>query len=150
MVERNEEYRPPAKAGLSPAVTQGIAWWIRIVVILGALLIATGAVVALIHPAMLVSPNEAINGAVHVYAGYLASRNAALAIMLVLLLSLDARRALSNLMVLIALIQVLDACLDCAEGRWMIAPGVVVFGLIFLIGAARLSDYPFWKAEAWR
>jgi hypothetical protein len=98
---------------------------------------------------MLVSPNDEINGAVHIYAGYFASRNMALAIMLIALLSLSAKRALSNLMVLVALIQLLDACIDCAEARWPIVPGVIVLGLIFLFGASRLSNNPFWKSEFW-
>src|SRR5271170_6162602 len=97
-----------------------IPWWISAVVLLGALLTATGAVLALVHPAMLVSPRDEINAAVHVYAGYLAARNGALAVMLLVLLGLRARRALGSLMVLVALIQVLDACMDVVEGRWMI------------------------------
>lgn len=126
-----------------------ITWWLRAVVILGALLMATGAVLALIHPAMLVSSRDEINGAVHIYAGYLASRNMALAIMLIALLSLSAKRALSNLMFLVALIQLLDACIDSAEARWPIVPGVVFLGLIFLFGASRLSKDPFWRREFW-
>jgi hypothetical protein len=145
-----QKNQPIEKDNLSPAIASGIAWWIYVVVILGAFLTVTGAVVALVHPAMLVSPHDEINGAVHIYAGYLASRNLALAIMLLLLLSLRARRALGNLMVLVALIQLVDACMDCAEGRWMIVPGVVVFGIVFLAGAAQLSGFPFWRREAWK
>ena len=129
--------------------TPAIPRWITAVVLLGALLTATGAILALVHPAMLVSPHDEINAAVHVYAGYLTARNGALAFMLLVLLGLRARRALSNLMVLIALIQILDACIDCFEGRWMVVPGVLVFGLVFLIAAARLSGYPFWRSQAW-
>lgn len=129
--------------------TPAIPWWITVVVLLGALLTATGAVLAIVHPAMLVSPHDEINGAVHVYAGYLAARNGALAIMLIALLTLRARRALSNLMVLVALIQILDAVMDTLEGRWTLVPGVIVFAIVFLVAAARLSGYPFWRAEAW-
>ncbi len=129
--------------------TPAIPWWVTAVVLLGALLTATGAILALVHPAMLVSPHDEINAAVHVYAGYLTARNGALAFMLLVLLGLRARRALGNLMVLVALIQILDACIDCFEGRWMIVPGVLVFGLVFLIAAARLSGYPFWRSQAW-
>jgi hypothetical protein len=145
---QNHRSAQPAKA---PSVTGGAAipWWIRIVVCLGALLTATGAVIALVDPAMLVSPGDTINGAVHIYAGYLASRNFALAMLLIALLVLGAKRALSNLMVLVALVQFLDAAMDCAEGRWMIAPGVLVFGLVFLVGAAKLSRYPIWRRESW-
>jgi hypothetical protein len=62
-------------------ITSSIPWWIRLVVPLGAILMATGAILALANPAMLVSPGDEINGAVPIYAGYLASRNIAIAIM---------------------------------------------------------------------
>jgi len=126
-----------------------ISWWVAIAVLLGALLMATGAVLALVHPAMLVSPHDEINNAVRVYAGYLAARNGALAIMLVALLVIGARRALANLMVLVALIQILDAVMDSLEARWTLVPGVLVFAIIFLIAAARLSGCPFWRSQAW-
>ena len=129
---------------------QGIAWWLSAIVILGAALTAMGAIIALVHPAMLVSPHDEINGAVHIYAGYLAARNLALAFMLVALLLIGARRSLGNLMVLVGLIQILDACIDVAEGRWAIVPGVSIFALVFLIGAARLSRFPFWRIAAWK
>ena len=126
-----------------------IPLWVKLVVILGALLTGAGAVIALVNPAMLASPLDEMNEAVHIYAGYLAARNTALALLLLTLLAMRARWALSNLMVLVGLIQLLDAGMDCAEGRWMIAPGVLVFGFIFLATAARLSGYPFWRREAW-
>ena len=129
--------------------TASISWWITAAVLLGALLMANGAVLALVHPAMLVSPHDQINAAVHVYAGYLTARNGALAIMLVALLTLRARRALGNLMVLVALIQILDAVMDAIEARSTLVPGILIFGLVFLIAASRLSGYPFWCSEAW-
>jgi hypothetical protein len=127
-----------------------LPWWLSLMVVLGALLMATGGVIALVHPAMLVPPNDEINHAVHIYAGYLASRNLALAIMLLAMLGLRARDALSTLMVLTAVIQLLDACIDCTEGRWAIVPGVLIFGLVFFIGAARINGYPFWRRGAWQ
>jgi hypothetical protein len=133
----------------SPERSAVIAWWVYVIVVLGAILIATGAILAIVQPAMLVSPHDTINGAVHIYAGYLASRNMAMAALLIVLLYLRARHALANLMVLVAFVQVLDAFMDCIEGRWIIAPGVLLFGLVFSIGAMRLSGYPFWRIEAW-
>jgi len=109
----------------------------------------TGAVLALVHPAMLVSPHDEINGAVRVFAGYLTARNGVLAVMLVALLALRARRSLGKLMAIVAFIQILDAVMDLLEDRWMLVPGILVFGLIYLISAARLSGYPFWRSEAW-
>jgi len=148
MPEQSSHFHPLLTPAASSVASEPIPWWLRAVVILGALLLATGAVLALFHPAMLVSPHDEINGAVHIYAGYLASRNLALAIMLVSLLSLSAKHALSNMMVLVALIQMLDAGIDCAEGRWFLVPGVVLFGLVFFIGAVRLTGYPFWRSES--
>jgi hypothetical protein len=127
-----------------------LPWWVTAIVTLGAALMAAGGGIALIRPAMLVSPTAEINGATHVYAGYLVSRNLALAAMLLAMLGMRARRVLGSLMVLTALIQFLDAAMDLMEGRWTIVPGVVVFGTLFLFGAARLSGRAFWKAAAWR
>ena len=126
-----------------------LPWWIFLVVVLGALLMAAGGVIALVRPGMLVSPHDDINGAVHIYAGYLVSRNLALATMLLAMLTLRARSALGNLMVLTAFIQFLDVGIDCLEGRWAVVPGVLIFGLIFFMGAARISGFPFWRRQAW-
>jgi hypothetical protein len=124
--------------------------FVSTIVVLGALLMAMGAVIALVHPAMLVSPDAAITGAVRVYAGYLVSRNLAVAVLLLAALGLRARGMLNTLVLLTACIQVLDAGLDCWEGRWAIAPGVTVLGALLLVAAWRLSGYPFWKIAAWR
>ena len=104
---------------------------------------AAGGIIALLNPAMLVSPNDSINNAVHVYAGYLASRNLCLAAMLLVLLAMRSTRALGNLVLLTAFIQLV-------EGRWPIVPGVLVLDLFFFLAAAKLSGYPFWRVEAWR
>ena len=127
-----------------------LPWWLCTIVSLGALLMATGALLALFHPVLLVSPHDQINAAVHIYAGYFASRNLGLALMLVVAMSLRARGMLHTLMLLTAFIQVLDAGLDCVEGRWVIVPGVVLIGLMFFVGSAWLSRYPFWRTEAWK
>ena len=124
--------------------------WLLLIVVPGALLLAAGAIIALINPAMLASPGIAINGAVHVYAGYLVARNLALAVLLLVTLSMGARSSLSTLMVLTALIQFFDAAMDMVEGRWTLIPGVVVFAVVFLFGAARITGAPIWRAAAWR
>ncbi len=134
----------------STAITKPVGWWPPVVVLVCVVLTAMGGVIALLHPVMLVSPHDEINGAVHIYAGYLATRNLALAGMLLVLLIVGARRALGNLVAIVGLIQLLDVCMDVAEGRWVVAPGVAVLGLILLIAAARFSGAPFWRIEAWR
>jgi hypothetical protein len=137
-------------AALESKTAGSLPWWLSTSVILGAVLIAAGGVIALIHPAMLVSPDAEINGAVRVYAGYLVSRNLALATMLLVTLGMRARGALSSLMVLTAFIQLFDAAMNCMEGRWSLVPGVVVFAIVFFLGAARLCGRPLWKFTAWR
>jgi hypothetical protein len=125
--------------------------WLPLIVVPGALLLAAGASIALLNPAMLVSPGTEINSAVHVYAGYLVARNLALALLLLVTLSMGARRSLSTLMVLTAVIQVLDAAMDIVERRWPLIPGLLVFAGLFLFGAARITGgSPIWRAAAWR
>ena len=135
---------------VAPKTAPAITSWLWIVVLLGALLLGAGGVIALVRPAMLVSPRDEINAAVHIYAGYLAARNLALALLLLVALSLRARAALSTLMLLVACIQFLDAIIDVQEGRWIIIPGVVVLGLLFLIGSCRMAGHPFWRIAAWK
>ena len=68
------------------------SWWIRIVVIVGALLMGTGAVLSLVDPAMLVGRESQMNGAAQVFAGYFAARNLAMAGLLLVLAIMQAGR----------------------------------------------------------
>ncbi len=81
---------PPLSA---PVRHSTLPLWLPVTVIIGALLMAAGGFIALVHPAMLAPPGEEINGAVRVYAGYLVSRNLAIAIMLLGTLSIGARES---------------------------------------------------------
>ena len=135
---------------MSKAAGEALPWWLLTISLLGALLLGAGGTIALVHPAMFVSPRDVINAAVRIYAGYFASRNLALAIMLLATVSLRAKPALNAVMLLIAVIQLLDAATDCVEGRWPIVPGVIVMSVLFFLASARLSGSPFWKAAAWK
>lgn len=115
-----------------------IPWWLRVVVFLFAVLFAAGAVIALVRPAMLVSPGDPIGGAARIFAGYLAARNFAVATMLLVLLATGARRLLAAMMALAGTIQLFDGGIDCFEGRWVIVPGVAILGLICFFIATRL------------
>ncbi len=119
-----------------------LPWWVSAIVIIGALLMILGAVIALVNPALLIAPLEPITPGVRVYAGYLVSRNLAIGVMLLSALSIRARSALLTLMVLTALIQLLDALLDCFEGRWALVPVVGILGIAFLTGAVRVAGQP--------
>jgi hypothetical protein len=129
---------------------KALQWWISTVVVIDALLLATGALIAFLYPAMLVSPHAEINEAARIYAGYLTSRNLTMAGLLVVALVIGARRMLLGLMLLTAFVQVMDAAMDGVEGRWAVAPGVLVLGIVFLYTASRISGHPFWRIEAWR
>jgi hypothetical protein len=124
--------------------------WVSASVIFGALLMGVGAIIAVVRPAMLVAPNVEITAAARVYAGYLVSRNLALAVMLLAMLAVRARGVLSSLMVLTAFIQLFDAGMDALEGRWPIVPGVLIFAIVFFLGAARINGRSLWTVAAWR
>ena len=116
---QNVSYSSVPSPKSSPGTaTRPLPVWLSGIVLLGALLMATGAALALFRPTMLVSPGDEISHAVTIYAGYLVSRNLVLALMLLLALGLRARGALHTLMLLTGFVQLLDAGLDCIEGRW--------------------------------
>ena len=90
-----------------------------------------------------------MNSAAQVFAGYFAARNLAMAVLLLLLAIMRAGRALGHVLALVGLIQLFDCVLDCLEGRWTIAPGVLILGVLFLLAASKLCGQPFWKRQAW-
>ncbi|HLZ56793.1 MAG TPA: hypothetical protein VKR06_07575 [Ktedonosporobacter sp.] len=126
-----------------------IPWWIYLIVIVGALLTVTGAIISKVDPAMLTNDGT-ITDAVRVYADYLFARNLPLALMLLLLLTLRARPMLAGFMVLTALIQIVDVTNDLIRGDLLIVPGLLVFAMVFLLGAWRLFGQPLWRVDAWR
>jgi hypothetical protein len=122
-----------------------VPWWVVAVVICGATLMAVGAAIALIRPEFLAPKGAEMTEAVRIYAGYLVSRNLAIATMLLVTLFLKARTALWNFMILTSLVQFLDAGVDAFDGRWMIVPGVLLLGTAFLAGAFRIFPRPMWR-----
>jgi hypothetical protein len=129
----------PIAAEPSPTVTSRSGpWWLTVIVILGAVLIATGAVLAIF------ASGEHLNTAGHNYADYFITRNLAVAVMLLVMLALRARRELAALMILTALIQFLDAVTAIATGRLGLVPIDLIFAAVFTFGAARLSGPRLW------
>jgi hypothetical protein len=133
----------------TPQSVVRIPLWVSIVVILGALLTATGAVISKVDPTLLTNGSP-MTDAARVYADYLFARNLSLAVMLLLLLALRARRMLAGFMVLIALIQLVDVIDDLARGAFLLVPGLLVFAVVFLVGASRLFGQAVWHVDAWR
>lgn len=123
--------------------------WVSIVVILGALLTITGAIISKVDPTLLTNASP-MTEAVRVYADYLFARNLALAVMLLFLLAAKARRMLAGFMILIALIQFIDVGDDLARGAFLLVPGLLVFAITFLLGAWRLFGQAVWHVDAWR
>ena len=115
--------------------------WVSVVVILGALLILAGAVISKVDPTLLTNGSP-MTEAARVYADYLFARNLALAVMLFFLLAIRARRMLAGFMVLVAFIQLVDSVNDLARGDWLLIPGLLVFAIVFLLGAWRLFGQP--------
>jgi hypothetical protein len=126
-----------------------IPLWISIVVILGALLITTGAVISKLDPTLLTNGSP-MTDAARVYADYLFARNLPLAVMLPFLLAMRARRMLAGFMVLTAFIQLVDVINDLARGAFLLVPGLLVFATVFLIGAWQLFGQAIWHIDAWR
>src|SRR5439155_3920968 len=126
-----------------------IPLWISIVAILGVLLIATGAIISKVDPTLLTNGSP-MTDAARVYADYMFARNLSLAVMLLLLLALRAPRMLAGFMVLIALIQFVDVIDDLARGAFLLVPGLLVFAIVFLVGASRLFGEAVWHVHAWR
>ncbi len=133
----------------SSQLVSHIPLWVSIVVILGALLIATGAVISKLAPTLLTN-GEAMTGAARVYADYMFARNLPLAVMLFLLLATKARRMLAGFMVLTALIQIVDVINDLTRGAFLLIPGLLVFAIVFLVGASQLLGQAVWRVDAWR
>ena len=123
--------------------------WVSIVVILGALLTLTGAIISKVDPTLLTNGSPVTETA-QVYADYMFARNLALAVMLLLFLVIKARRMLAGLMILIALIQIVDGADDLARGAFLLVPGLLIFAVVFLLGAWRLFGQAIWHVNAWR
>ena len=126
-----------------------IPLWIAILVVLGALLTATGAIISKIDPTLFTNGSP-MTDAARVYADYMFARNLPLAIMLLFLLAVKARRMLAGFMVLTAFIQLVDVINDLARGEFLLVPGLLVFAIVFLIGAWQLFGQAIWNVEAWR
>ncbi len=125
-----------------------IPLWVSIVVILVALLTATGAVISKVDPTLLTNGSP-MTDAARVYADYMFARNLPLAVMLLFLLAVKARRMLAGFMVLTAFIQLVDVINDLARGAVVLVPGLLVFAIVFLIGAWQLFGQAFWHVDAW-
>lgn len=112
------------------------------VAFLAAILMGAGAVIALVRPEMLVAKGADITEPVRVYAGYLVSRNLAIAVCLLVALAMKARNALPAFLALTALVQLLDSVLDAVEDRWPLVPGVLILGLVLAAAARRTWAVP--------
>ena len=126
-----------------------IPLWIVIVVILGALLSLVGAAVSKVNPTLL-RGGGALTDVARVYADYTFAHDLAVGAMLLALLALRARSALIGMMTLVALIQIIDTLDDLALGAFSLAPGLLIFAIVFLLGAWQLAGRPLWRVAAWR
>ncbi len=126
-----------------------ISVWIAVIVIIGAALLLAGAILSKVNPTLLTN-NSPMTDAAHVYADYTFARDLAVAVMLLFLLFVRARRMLAGFMVLVALIQIIDILDDLARGAFVLIPGLLIFAILFLLGVWQLFGRPLWQAAAWR
>ena len=126
-----------------------IPLWIAILVILGSLLTAAGAIISKVDPTLLTN-NSPMTDAARVYADHMFARNLPLAVMLLFLLLVKARHMLAGFMVLTAFIQIVDVINDVARGAFLLIPGLLIFAALFLIGAWQLFGQAIWHIDAWR
>jgi hypothetical protein len=132
----------PAEPAL--AATRRVPRWLIALVIVGALLTAAGAALALLPSA------DHLNAAGHHYADYFVTRNLALSLVLLVTLARRSWRVLAGLMTLTALIQSFDAVTALATGQFGLVPIDLVFAGLFLVGAARLSGHAIWPPASTR
>lgn len=143
-------FQLPATHGLpgdpSPGAPQweltqagSIPRWSSFVVIITAALSAAGAIIAAVHPTLLTPPHTAMNSAARVYADYTLSRNAAIAVFLLGLLAVRARRLLGAMVLFVGLIQITDAFVDASTGRLALVPGLLILGVSLGSAAWQLS-----------
>lgn len=126
-----------------------IPWWVTVIVVFGALLTIGGAVISKVAPTLLTSGTTLSDGA-RVYADYFFARNLPLALLLLMLLALGASHMLARFMALTALIQVVDVINDLLRGDFILVPGLLVFAIVFLLGASKLFGQAVWRSDAWR
>jgi len=142
----------PSSAGdlKTPQSVAHFPLWVSIVVILGALLTLTSAVISKVDPTLLASGNP-ITASARIYADYMFARDLALAVMLLLLLIVRTRRMLAGFMVLTVLIQGVDIVDDLLRGAFLLfLPVVFVFAIVFLLAAGRLFGRAIWHVDVWR
>ena len=146
----NPSIPSPASDLKTPQSVARFPLWVSIVVILGALLTLSGAVISKVDPTLLANGNP-ITASARIYADYMFARDLALAVMLLLLLVVRARRMLAGFMVLTVLIQGVDIVDDLFRGAFLLfLPVVFVFAIAFLLASRRLFGRAIWHVDVWR
>jgi len=101
-------------------------------------LAAASTVLAAVDPALVVSSHAQITDPTRVYAGYLSSRDAAIAIALIVALALRRHRLLGAALAWAALTQFLDVA-GAVTGRWALPPGLILRTALLAATSSRLS-----------
>jgi hypothetical protein len=126
-----------------------VGWPVVAVVSVGAVVVLAGGLVAWFRPEQLLPSGDSATAGVHLYGLRMAARAIPLAVALVVLLAVRARRMLGALLVLVAAIEVGDCVSALLNGDWFELSGAVV-AAAFLWAATRLLGAPWWTARAWR
>ena len=73
-----------------------------------------------------------------------------MSIVLLALLTVRARLPLASVMTLVALIQIIDTLDDLTRGAFALAPGLLIYAIVFLLAAWTLVGRPGWRLGARR
>ena len=139
----------PNDPTLDPPPSASLPWWTIAVCALACLLFAIGGLIGLIQPASLLAPGSSITVETRIFVDYFVSRNLALAVVLLIGLLLKSRTTLARTTFLAGLVQCFDCILDARDGRWVLVPGILLLGLLFLVTASRIMGAAFWRKRFW-
>ena len=123
--------------------------WVYAIVLLGLLLTLVGGGISKFDPSLLAN-SHTVPAALRIYTDYMFSRSLAIAILLVVLLVVRARRSLALMLTLLGIIQIIDVCDDILRKDYMLIPGIVVLAVLLIAASCRLLNRPVWSPSAWR
>ena len=118
--------------------TARIGWLVAIIVVIGAVTVLAGGLLAWLHPAALLPSGTGVTTGVRLYGARMAARSLPLGVALVLLLATRSRRLLGWTLVLVAATEIGDCVSALAYQDWAELVGGAVVTIAFGWAAGRL------------
>lgn len=116
----------------------GIGWPVATIVVIGAVVVLAGGLVAWLHPATLLPAGTPVGTGVRLYGARMAARSLPLGVALLVLLATRSRRLLGWSMVLVAVIELGDCVSALAYHDWSELAGGAIVAIAFGWAARRL------------